>query len=362
MPITQHFDRLLFGATITLAAVGLAVMGSASWVLATERYHRPASYFVTWQSATAAVGLLLMLIVMHLKTEVVLRPKVVASLLGLSWLFLAGAFLQPPINATHRWFSLGGLSVQPSVVARLALILLASVLLAKARDTDWYWKDLALLVGASSITVVLVLAEPDLGSAALMVATIGAMAFVAGMPLRIMVVPGVTVVIGAIIAVLTSPYRLARVKAFLGAGTSAASYQSQQSMVAIGSGGFLGRGYGAGLQKLFFLPEPHTDFVFASTAEELGLVGIMVLVTLAGVITWRGLQISWRQSASARSLLAFGLTITFALQVLLHMVVCLRLLPPKGIPFPLVSYGKTDLLVTMVSMGLLLNLSRERRT
>lgn len=362
MPITQHFDRLLFGATIGLTAVGLAVMGSASWVLATERYDRPASYFVTWQGATAAVGLLLMLIVMHLKTRVVLQPKIVGIFLGLSWLLLLGAYLQPPINATHRWISLGGISVQPSVVARLALILVTAVLLARARENEWDWTSLGLLIATSSVTAVLVLAEPDLGSAALIVATIGAMTFVAGMPLRLMAIPGITVVLAAVAAVLTSPYRLDRVKAFIGAGAVAAGYQSRQSMVAIGSGGLAGRGYGAGLQKLFFLPEPHTDFVFASTAEELGLVGVIGLVALAGVITWRGLQISWRQPASARALLAFGLTMTFATQALLHMVVCLRLLPPKGIPFPLVSYGKTDLLVTMISMGLLLNLSREFRS
>jgi cell division protein FtsW len=361
MPITQHFDRLLFGATITLTAVGLAVMGSASWVLATERYSRPASYFVTWQGATAAVGLVLMLIVMHLKTEVILKPRVAGSFLAFSWLLLAGAYLQPTINATHRWISLGGISVQPSVVARLALILLTAVLLAKARENDWDWKSLGLLVGTSSITAVLVLAEPDLGSAALIVATIGTMTFVAGMPLRLLTIPGISVVIVAIGAILTSPFRLARIKAFLGAGASAAGYQSRQSLIAIGSGGLMGRGYGSGLQKLFFLPEPHTDFVFASTAEELGLIGIIGLVIMAGVITWRGLQISWRQPASARALLAFGLTITFATQAILHMVVCLRLLPPKGIPFPLVSYGKTDLLITMISMGLLLNLSRELR-
>lgn len=361
MPITQHFDRLLFGATIALTAVGLAVMGSASWVLATERYNRQASYFVTWQGATAAFGLLLMLVVMHLKTEVVLRPKVAGAFLGFSWLLLLGAYLQAPINATHRWISLGGISVQPSVLARLSLILLTAILLAKARDNDWDWKNLGLMAVTSSVTAVLVLSEPDLGSAVLIVATIGAMTFVAGMPIRLLALPGISVVLAAIAAVLTSPYRLARVQAFLGAGAEAAGYQSRQSLVAIGSGGFLGRGYGAGLQKLFFLPEPHTDFVFANTAEELGLVGIIALVALAGVITWRGLHISWKQPASARALLAFGLTMTFAIQALLHMVVCLRLLPPKGIPFPLVSYGKTDLLVTMISMGLLLNLSRELR-
>ncbi len=132
--------------------------------------------------------------------------------------------------------------------------------------------------------------------------------------------------------------------------------------MAIGSGGVLGSGYGSGLQKLFFLPEPHTDFVFASTAEELGLAGLMALVALVALISWRGLRLAWRQAESARALLAFGLTFNFGVQALLHMLVCLRLLPPKGIPFPLVSYGKTDLLLTLVSMGLLLNLSREIRS
>jgi len=127
----------------------------------------------------------------------------------------------------------------------------------------------------------------------------------------------------------------------------------------LGSGGFLGRGYGSGLQKLFFLPEPHTDFIFAITGEELGLVGLMVLLGLAGVIVWRGFVIALRLEDPQRALLAFGITTAFAMQSLVHMVVCLDLLPPKGIPLPLVSYGKTEMLVTLVSVGILLNLSRE---
>jgi len=361
MPLTQRFDRLLFGATIFLTAVGLAVMGSASWVLATERYRRSASYFLTWQGATAAVGLVAMLIVMHLKTEFVLKPRVCGAFLASSWILLLAAFLQAPVNNTHRWLSLGGLSLQPSVIARPAMILVAAVLLDRARDAGWRWKELVILGGVAAGTAGLILIEPDLGSAALIVVTLGAMTFTAGVPSRFLVGPGVVVAVAAVAAVLGEPYRLARVKAFLGAGASAAGYQSLQSLVAIGSGGILGRGYGAGLQKLFFLPEPHTDFVFASTAEELGLIGIVVLVALAAVITWRGLVIARRQQLPARALLAFGLTVGFAIQALLHMMVCLRLLPPKGIPFPLVSYGKTDLLVTMISLGLLLSLSREVR-
>jgi cell division protein FtsW len=161
-------------------------------------------------------------------------------------------------------------------------------------------------------------------------------------------------------AIAMSPYRLARVRAFLDAGMGgAAGWQSYQSLVAIGSGGLIGRGYGAGLQKLFFLPEPHTDFIFAITGEELGLVGLLSLLGLTAVITWRGFVIAARLESPERSLLAFGITVAFAAQSLVHMAVCLDLLPPKGIPLPLVSYGKTEMVVTMVSLGLLLNLSRE---
>jgi cell division protein FtsW len=127
----------------------------------------------------------------------------------------------------------------------------------------------------------------------------------------------------------------------------------------LGSGWILGKGYGAGLQKLFFLPEPHTDFIFAIAGEEMGLGGVGVLLALATIITWRGLRIASRQTDSVLALLAFGLTFAFAMQTLIHMSVCLGLAPPKGIPLPLVSYGKTDLVVNLTSLGVLLNLSRE---
>jgi cell division protein FtsW len=180
------------------------------------------------------------------------------------------------------------------------------------------------------------------------------------MPLRLMAAPAAIAAVALVLAIVSSPYRLARVQAFFDSdAVPAASWQSYQSLVAIGSGGFLGLGYGSGLQKLFFLPEPHTDFIFAITGEELGLLGLMVLLGLAGVIVWRGLVIAARLEDPRRALLAFGITAAFAIQSLVHMVVCLDLLPPKGIPLPLVSYGKTDLLVTLVSIGILLNLSRE---
>jgi cell division protein FtsW len=360
VPIRQRFDRLLLGAAILQTAVGLAILASASWVLASERYGRPGSYFFTWQAATAVVGLGLLVVAMHLRAELLADSRLAIAGLAMTWLMLAIAFVLPPVANTHRWLSVGGISVQPSVLARLALIVFAAVQLDRARRDGWSRRRMLKLGGAGVLTAVLVGAAPDLGSATLIVVVLAAMAFAAGVPLRLLGVPAGLSLMALVVAVVASPYRLERVRAFLESGfDSAASWQSYQSLVALGSGGLLGRGYGAGMQKLFFLPEPHTDFIFSITGEELGLWGVSILMGLATVIVWRGLGIAVRLGRPRGALLAFGLTIGFAVQSLVHMVVCLDLLPPKGIPLPLVSYGKTDLLVTLMSIGILLNLSRE---
>ena len=341
MPITQRFDRALLGSTILLTAIGLAILVSASWLLATERYGRPGSYFFTWQAATAIVGLGLMVVSMHLRTTLLTDRRLVIGSLTVGWVLLLGAFAQAPVAATHRWISIGGISLQPSVLVRLGLIMLMAILLDEARRQGWPWQRLAVVGGISFATALAIVLEPDLGTAALLVVVLGAMAFVSGMPLRLLAAVAAVVLF---LAIISSPYRLARVRAFFDpeAG-AAASWQSYQSLVAIGSGGLFGRGYGAGLQKLFFLPEPHTDFIFAITGEELGLVGLMILLVLAGIIVWRGFVIAAHLENPQRALLAFGITAAFAMQSLVHMV----------------SYGKTEMLVSLVSIGVLLNLSRE---
>jgi cell division protein FtsW len=360
MPLRQRFDRVLLGAAILQTTVGLAILASASWLIATERYGLPGSYFFSWQAATALIGLVVLLITMHLKPEVLDDRRLQWVGLGVVSVLLAAAFLAPPVANTHRWISLGGLSVQPSVLARMVLVVFAAAELERARTRNWRVRPLLVLALVTAALAALIVAEPDLGSSALLLLVVGAMAFVAGTPKRYFVLPAAAALGGLALAILSSPYRMARVRAFLDPETaSAAGWQSQQSLVALGSGGLLGTGYGAGLQKLFFLPEPHTDFIFAITGEELGLAGVVVLIGLAAVVTWRGLAIAMRLKKPAHALIAFGLSFAFAVQSLVHMVVCLALLPPKGIPLPLVSYGKTDLVVSLASVGLLLALSRE---
>ena len=360
MPIRQRFDRFLLAAAVLQVFVGLAILASASWVLAEERYQRPGSYFFTWQAATAVVGLGALVVCMHLRSEFLTEPKLARIGLVTSWLMLGAAFLMPPVANTHRWLWVGGISVQPSVLARIAVIVFVAIQLAAAAGEGWPNRRLSIVGSAAFLTAGLIVAEPDLGSATLVLIVVAGMAFVAGMPMRLFAAPAFAALAALVVAILSSPYRLDRVRAFFDAEAgAAASWQTTQSLVALGSGGLLGRGYGSGLQKLFFLPEPHTDFIFAITGEELGFAGVLVLVGLASVIVWRGLRIALRLQSPARSLLAFGLTFSFAVQTLIHMVVCLDLLPPKGIPLPLVSYGKTDLIVSLMAVGLLLNLSRE---
>jgi cell division protein FtsW len=358
----QRFDHLLLGATVLQTAVGLAILASASWLIATERYRRPGSYFLTWQAATAMIGLVLLVVAMHLRLQLLSERRLVLAGIGLCWLALVAAMFQGPVANTHRWLNLGIISVQPSVLARLAVIVFAAIELDRARSQGWPMRRLALLALVGVVTAGLVGIEPDLGSAALIVVVLTAMAIAAGMPLRQLVAPALVGAVVLAVAILSSPYRRERVIAFLDPGAAAAAaWQGQQSLIAIGSGGVAGKGYGAGLQKLFFLPEPHTDFIFAITGEELGFIGLVGIVALVATITWRGVRVAMAQVEPQRALLAFGLIFAFALQSLVHMSVCLDLLPPKGIPLPLISYGKTDLVVTLLSIGLLLNLSREVR-
>jgi len=359
VPIRQRFDYLLLGAAIVQTAIGLAILASASWLIAIERYHRPGSYFVAWQAATAFVGLVLLVMTMHVKVELLSSTRAVAAAMVVSWLMLVVALMQAPVANAHRWLSVAGLSVQPSVLARLATILFTVTWLTRARTSGWSLRHLAPVALGCALTAGLIGFEPDLGSAALIVLVVAATTFVAGVPVRLLLAPAAVCFAALAAGIASSPYRLQRVLAFVGTDSaSAVGWQSYQSLVAAGSGGLFGRGYGAGLQKLFFLPEPHTDFIFSITGEELGLVGMIAVAALTALITWRGLRIALTSARPERSLLAFAVTFAFAAQALIHMVVCLDLLPPKGIPLPLVSYGKTDLMVSMVSIGLLLNLSR----
>jgi len=356
MPQRRVLDYRLAGATMLTAALGVLLVASASGPLARDYYRLPEWDFAWRQGIAVLLGLAAMLAVTFAPLEKLTSLKVAAPLLGLTWIALAAAYFQPEVANTHRWLRLPIGSVQPSAFAKVVLPLALAAWFGHCRQerTD---PRTAFGVGvvAVAITVGLVVFEPDLGSAALLAAGAVAILWLAELPWKPLVATGVLSAVGFAAAVVLAPYRLERVRAYFGT----ASFQVQQSLIALGSGGPFGRGPGKSLQKLFFLPQPHSDFIFAIAGEELGFVGASGIMLLLGVIVVAGLRAARRAPTLAAALLAAGLTTTLAVQALLNLSVCLNLLPPKGLPLPLISAGGSDVLLTMVAVGVLLNIGKE---
>ena len=356
MPRTRQLDRMLLGATLVTAAFGVVMVGSASGPLARQYYHLPEYEFALRQLLALVLGVGGMLAATFVPLDRLLKPTIALPLLGATWLGLIAAFFQSSVAGTHRWLQLPFSSVQPSAVAKVTLPLALASLLAKRvpnrRERSRIERLALALVGG---TVGLVLVEPDLGSAVLLLAAAVVVLLLADVRARpLAALAGVGAVV-FVVAIAVKPYRIERLRTFFG-GTS---YQVQQSLIAIGSGGLVGRGPGRSLQKLFFLPQPHTDFIFAVLGEELGLVGAAVTLALLGIVAARALLAVRHASTAGAALLAAGLGATLAVQTLLNVSVCLKLLPAKGLPLPLMSAGGSDMVLTLVAIGLLLNVGKE---
>jgi cell division protein FtsW len=356
MPRTRRIDHLLLAATMVTAATGVVMVASASGPLARESYHLSEYEFAFRQLVAVLLGSAGMLAATFVPLDKLTTWKIALPLLLATWAALIVAFFQAPINGTHRWLQLPVSSIQPSAVAKVTLPLALAALLARpvaGRVERASSHRLALAL--SGVTVGLVLAAPDLGSAVLLLVGAASVLLLARVPWRTLAASGGVAAVVILIAVAVKPYRMERLRTYFGD----TSYQVQQSLIAIGGGGVLGRGPGESLQKLFYLPQPHTDFIFAVIGEEFGLVGSTVTLALLGVIVVRALLAARRAGTLAAGLLAGGLAVTIAAQALLNLSVCLNLLPAKGLPLPLLSAGGSDVMVTMVAVGLLLNVGKE---
>ena len=356
MPKTRTIDGVLLGATLFTAAVGVVVVASASGPLAREHYHLPEFEFAFRQFVAVLIGIGGMLIATFVPLERLCSPKVALPLLGTTWLALVAAYLQPRVAGTHRWLQLPIGSIQPSALAKITLPLALAAFLASRRRLrrEGNTSHLAALA-LVGVTVLLVLLEPDLGSAVLLLSVSVTVLVLAEAPWKLLIGLGGAAALVFVLAILAKPYRVERMRTFFGES----SYQVQQSLVAIGGGGLLGRGPGQSLQKLFFLPQPHTDFVFSVVGEEFGLWGTTLVLGLLGVIVARALLAANRANSLAAALLAGGLAVALAVQALLNISVCIKLLPAKGLPLPLLSAGGSDVAVSLVALGLLLNVGKE---
>ena len=354
-------DRWLFTVTMLLVFLGLVMVFSASAVMARERFGSPYA-FLSKQLIWAVAGLLAMVLTMRLDYKRYQHPAIVFSLMGITTLLLISVFLLDRSHNTHRWIHLGGFSFQPSELAKPVLILfLAYFLEGRAKTIDDVRNTLLPAAAPVLVLLALIVLQPDLGTAIACAGIAACIFYVAGMRMRYFGYAFAASLVPLYFLIFHVSFRRDRILAFLNpyADRQKAGFHIIQSLIAVGTGGITGTGLMEGKQKLFYLPEPHTDFIFAVTAEELGLVGAIFVVTLFAIFLWRGMRASWHTEDLFGRYLAVGITCMVVLQALINISVVLGMMPTKGIPLPLVSYGGSSLFVTLACIGVLLNITKQ---
>jgi cell division protein FtsW len=357
-------DKFLFTAMLLLVCTSVVMVYSASAVVLGQKGQSP--YLLLFKQGTfALLGLFLVQVVMRVDYRNYRQPVVIWTGLVIVTLALVAVLCGREVNGARRWLNIGPLGIQPSELAKIVIIFFIAALLERRMERIDEPAYALLPIGAMLGTVVLlVLIEPDLGTAVSIAVIAAVMVFAAGINYRYIAAVGAMAVPALYFLLYTSEYRWRRVEAFLDPWSKPLdeSYQMIQSMVAVGVGGIFGRGLMDGMQKLFYLPEPHNDFIYAVLSEELGLIGATVVLGCFCVITWRGLRTAMRAPDRFGAFLALGLTTMVAFQAFFNISVVLGLLPTKGIPLPLVSYGGSSLLINLVGMGILLNVSQHAST
>ncbi len=354
-------DRWLFTVTMLLVFVGLIMVFSASAVMAKERFASPYN-FVLKQLFWALAGIVAMVLATRIDYRRYKHPGVVFSLLAVTTLLLLSVFLLDRSHNTHRWIRWSGFSFEPSELAKPALILFLAFFLEGRSKTIEDWKHTLLpAVAPTLLFLLLIVAQPDLGTAIACAGITAAILFVAGMQLRYFAYAFVASIPPLYFLLFHVSWRRDRMLAFLNpyADPRGTGFHIIQSLIAVSTGGLTGLGLMEGKQKLFYLPEPHTDFIFAVTAEELGLVGALFIVALFAVFLWRGTRVALRTEDLFGRFLAVGITSMIILQAFINISVVLGLMPTKGIPLPFVSYGGSSLFVMLGCVGVLLNISKQ---
>jgi len=357
------YDTWLFGAAMLLVVFGLVMIFSASAIIATQKFGTGNPYlFLTRQCVFLFGGGALMLILMHVDFRYLSDRRVIGAVMAIVLLALVGALFQRPINGTHRWILLPHFQLQPSEFAKPAIILFLAYFLARREERiNELTTTLLPMCFVLALFAGLILLEPDFGTAAAIVLVASAMIFAAGIAWRRMMLFSFALIPAAIALALGAAYRRDRLFSFLNpeADPRGKGFQAMQSLIAIGTGGVKGLGIGNGRQKLFFLPEPHTDFIFSIIGEELGFIGAVFLVGVFAFLAWRGFRVARYSQERFAFYAALGFTLMIAVQALINVSVALCLLPTKGLPLPLVSYGGSSLTASLIAVGVLLNLSQQ---
>jgi cell division protein FtsW len=350
-------DRWLLVLALALSAIGLVMVYSSSAILGITRFQDP-NHFLTLQLVRVLLGVVVLLVCARVRLRVLerLAPWVLGSAVGLL------AVLEVAGHVSHgaaRWLKVGVFSIQPTDLARLATVVFLAWWLKRTPPAErGFVRGVLPPLGVAASVSGLILLQPNLSSAALLGVTGFLMVFMAGARIRHLAVPVAAGAAAVTLALITHPYMMERFTTFTsswqGSGVPdarGAGWQLDQSLIAIGSGGWFGRGLGGGLQKYLFLPEAHTDFIFSILGEELGFLGATVLLALIALLLWRGMRAAARASDPFTHLLAAGLTLQIGLYAIANLAVATGLAPTTGLPLPFVSYGGSALLANMAAAG-----------
>lgn len=352
-------DLFIFATTLALLVIGIVIVFSASYTTAIHQ-HGDAFHFIKRQLLFATLGVALMVFVMRLDYRM-FRPLAVPGLLVALLLLALVLVIGSEVGGGRRWISLGGFNFQPSEVAKVALINFMAAFIALRRGgLRRFWKGFVAPMSIIGTVFVLILLEPDFGTAVALGATAAIMLFAGGASLWHLSSVAFAALPAMGVLIWLEPYRMRRITSFwdpwadpLGAG-----WNVIQSLFAIGSGGLFGLGLGQGRQKFAYLPEQHTDFIFAVLGEELGFLGTAAVVVLFFVFAWRGLRVALTAPDLYGSMLAVGVTSMIVVQALINIGVVTGSLPVTGITLPLISFGGSSLVVTLGAIGVLLSVSR----
>lgn len=363
-------DFVLLVVIMILLALGVVMVYSASEFVSRNNTKTDADpegynyFFARRQVAWVLLGLLTLLIAMRINYWHLAKLAKVGFIVSVALLILV---LIPHIgvvrNGSQRWIGIGGQVIQPSEIAKITLALFLAKLLAdKGKEIESFRRGLLPPLIYTALVCGLVIKEPDLGTAIAIFAVAAVLIFVAGARWKHIVTLGVVAMVAIVVLIFAADYRMDRLS-FRNpwADPSGTGFQLIQSFYALGPGGLFGRGLAQSLQKQFYLPEPHTDFIFAVIGEELGFLGTTSIVLLFGVFIWRGFRIAMSAPDPFATLLAAGLTTMVGLQAIINIAVVTGSIPTTGIPLPLISYGGSSLLFTMGSIGVLLNISKYAR-
>jgi cell division protein FtsW len=355
------FDKSLAAVTVALLAVGCIMVYSATAVLAEQKYSQ-SLHFLIPQVIGAAAGLVLILILLSIRKPFYQNRYVIYGLLAFSLFLLAMCFVMPTVARVNRWVELFGIRFQPSELAKISLVLFLAYYLEKRRERVHEWKTLIVPVSVCVFFLLLILKEPDYGTALLVCGLCAMMLYLGGVRLRHLAVLALGAGVLFVIYLFSASYRLDRISGFMSSDKDimGRDFQPYQAKLAVGSGGLVGVSLGEGTQKLYFIPYAHTDFIYAILGEEFGLVGTLTILSLFIVILWRGLTVASRAPTLAAQLAAAGLTLVITVQALVNISVVLGLGPAKGVPLPLVSFGRSSLVCSLAAIGIILNISQRK--